>query len=343
MSSASTLLPAPTSATTIKITRSVSLNNVLLGQGNERQESTMSPSKSRPNAQRERSIGSSAATANTAAQALLALNAASAGRMTASNRASLSKHASEVTSDGPAPADDKSKVPPHSNRSALPQTQALEDIAIASSTSSTNPSTRIGMGTDTRSSEVQPLAEVSSLNVRKTTRDRQRIVRSSTASTTSASASAAGSSSASTSELVSSLSSSRSSTSLHGRDDGSQNRLAAAADHFVNLDAAEAASADRPHACSKCSCQFTRSSHLVDHMRAKHDGAKPFSCNQVRHSECKLSGLCSVCNFSIAIAWLLEFTSATTGARARASSRVTRGNATLRSVRTSAMSAPIAA
>ena len=284
MSSASTLLSAPTSAATVKINRSASHNNLLLGQRNERQ-STISPSKSKStNAQPERSVGSSAATADTAAQALLALNAASAARMTVSRRSALPKNASGVTRNGPALA-------PLFNRSALPmpQAQALADIAITVSTSSTNSSTRIGMGTETRSSDVQPLPEVSSLNARKTTRDRQRIVRGGAGT-------ASGTSSASTSVLASSLSIS-SNMSLRDREDDSQNRLAAAADHFVNLDAAEAASVDRPHACSKCSCQFTRSSHLVDHMRAKHDGTKPFSCNEVRHSKCKLArfnGACKV-------------------------------------------------
>ena len=35
---------------------------------------------------------------------------------------------------------------------------------------------------------------------------------------------------------------------------------------------------ERPFPCLKCSCQFTRSCHLVDHTRAVHGGEKPFAC-----------------------------------------------------------------
>ena len=234
------------------------------------------------NTQRERSVGASAATADGAAQALLALNASSSARVTASRPPALPRIASGATSAGPLQAADKSEASPHGTRFAFPHAQA--GSAITASASSTNSSARVGlMRAHAGSSIFQPLPvpEVVAFNARKTTRDRQRIVRGSTgASSASASCSASdtGNSSATTGELVTPLDSS-SDTSFH---DGSQGMLAAAAAHFVNLDAAEVALVDRPHACSKCSCQFTRSSHLVDHMRAKHDGAKPFSCEQVR-------------------------------------------------------------
>jgi uncharacterized Zn-finger protein len=125
------------------------------------------------------------------------------------------------------------------------------------------------------------MPEVVAFNARKTTRDRQRIVRlvRGSTGTSSASASCSASDTGKTTGQFVSPSDASSDTSIH---DGSQGMLAAAAAHFVNLDAAEVAPVDRPHSCTKCSCQFTRSSHLVDHMRAKHDGAKPFSCDQVR-------------------------------------------------------------
>jgi hypothetical protein len=302
MSSASTLLSAPASTDGAKFTRSVSLNhNLPLAKGNERQGSTLELEPRPPkNTQRERSVGASAATADGAAQALLALNAASSARVTASRPPALPKIASGAASAGPPQAADKSEAAPHEiSRYAFPHAQ--EDSAITASATSSNSSARVDLNAHAGSSVFQPLPvpEVVAFNARKTTRDRQRIVRlpvvQGSTGTSSASASYSvsdtGISSATTRQFVSPLDAS-SDTSIH---DGSQGMLAAAAAHFVSLDAAEGAPVDRPHACSKCLCQFTRSSHLVDHMRAKHDGAKPFSCDQVRLAlEAKLSDKCAM-------------------------------------------------